>query len=897
MCVNSTLKIMQWNCNSIRNKIQEFRYVLSISNIDIVCLSETKLDHNYNLQVDRYKVYRSDRTSKGGGVALLIKSTISHEVLNKPNTSSIESIGIKVYTSVGVVNVVSCYKSPSRKLDVNDLKCLTRNCNFILTGDFNARQVSWLSPNNNNAGNIVRDFCITHNYFPIIPNECTHYSQKPNIKPSTLDISIVKNINYVNKTTVLQHFSTEHRPVLTEFDFQVTINKIPKNWDFTNADWDKFQIFLDNNIDECQVEMESKRQVDEWVLKLETLIKRAMSAAIPYKAQTQKSHIPVPKEILGIIKLKNRYRRKYQRTRDLKYRKIQNYLAKLTERFLIINKNKVFNKKLNKIRNPRNLWNIKKMLGKKDNNIPPLVYNNCQETTDKGKAEVLAKQFELVHLANKDLGSKSFENKVKREVKTYLLRNPRCAGEFEPTSSDEVNNILRSLKNNKAPGFDKLPNVCLKNLGIRAITLLVSLINSILKISYFPHHWKTAKVIPIHKPGKPSNLPSSYRPISLLSSLSKVCEKIILIRMRDFISSNNLMMPEQFGFRGEHSTTAQICRVTDDIIDGFNRKKHTGMVLYDVEKAFDSVWITGLLYKLIKINFPLYLILILKSYLENRAFRTYVNSHMSTLKKIGAGIVQGSLIGPVIFLLYINDMPKIKDMKRAVYADDTAYYATSWRIDTICNRLVNSANILNKYFRKWKLKLNASKTEIILFTRRRPIVPTDLPIMGGNITWSKSVKYLGVHLDSKLTYCIHTSKVKDKFFNSFRLLYPIFNRKSHLSEKNKLLLYKSCLRPILTYACPVYYNMADCHHKKLQILQNICLRIVGNHRMFTPLKFIHEKHQMLELKAFMQNLCIKFYLKLEKSNNVCLLDLKNYNQDIPKTYRKYVYKRLRHYYS
>ncbi|GBM42784.1 RNA-directed DNA polymerase from mobile element jockey, partial [Araneus ventricosus] len=196
-----------------------------------------------------------------------------------------------------------------------------------------------------------------------------------------------------------------------------------------------------------------------------------------------------------------------------------------------------------------------------------------------------------------------------------------------------------------------------------------------MKFGHFPTRWKTATIIPILKPGKDPTDPVSYRPISLLPSISKIGEHILLSRLNDHLDVNNILMPEQFGFRKNLSTTHQLLRVTEFIQEGLNNKQKTGAVFLDIQKAFDRVWQDGLIYKLLNYNTPLFLVKIFHSYLSNRKFAVSVNKELSRTKTIKAGVALGSKIGPLLFALYINDMPKQFNTIISIFADDTAILA------------------------------------------------------------------------------------------------------------------------------------------------------------------------------------------------------------------------------
>lgn len=291
---------------------------------------------------------------------------------------------------------------------------------------------------------------------------------------------------------------------------------------------------------------------------------------------------------------------------------------------------------------------------------------------------------------------------------------------------------------------------------------------------------------------------------------------------------------------------------------------------------------------------PKYLVHIINSYLSNRRFKVFVKNVPSNIKNIVAGIVQGSLLGPKLYILYTHDLPKIKNVNCGLFADDTVNYCTSWRIDTIVSRLQAIAKKQLKYFEKWKIKINVNKTEAIIFTRRRPELPATINVFNQELPWSSSVKYLGVHLDSRLTFTPHINKIREKYFIALKIIYPIFNKKSKLNLKNKSLLYKSCLRPVLTYAAPVWGNTCQTNMKKLQVLQNIGLRIIGNYPHYTRIKYLHEQLNYEYIQKFIDRLTKKFFESSSQTNNILLNRM--LTSDTSK-YKKYMYKRVKHRYK
>ncbi|KAK2578341.1 hypothetical protein KPH14_002065, partial [Odynerus spinipes] len=209
---------------------------------------------------------------------------------------------------------------------------------------------------------------------------------------------------------------------------------------------------------------------------------------------------------------------------------------------------------------------------------------------------------------------------------------------------------------------------------------------------------------------------------------------------------------------GWHSTTQQVTRIVNDIRLGFNKELVTVMLLLDIEKAFDRVWTERLLYKLITKGYPDTLVEFLSSYLSNRHLRVQINAVKSTKRKIGAGVPQGSILGPKLFNAYINDLPTFNKTKIALYADDTAIYTHSYNAIIAAKQIQTHTNILEPYYNKWKIHLNTTKTEAIVFTKKKDRcnkIFQPITVYGQKIITVNTVKYLGVHLDNKLTYRAH----------------------------------------------------------------------------------------------------------------------------------------------
>jgi hypothetical protein len=250
--------------------------------------------------------------------------------------------------------------------------------------------------------------------------------------------------------------------------------------------------------------------------------------------------------------------------------------------------------------------------------VPPLFDRGVQVFNSADKAELLAQHFERIHHLNLKVGTANHARIVNRTVNKYYSRSHPHVPQAHLIKPYELGHLIQSLKTKSAPGTDGISATKLRNLSRTALVHLTQIFNHILRSGYFPYAWKSAKVIPIQKPGKPLSDPGSHRIISLLSTVSKLLERVVAHKLSSFIQRNHILPPEKFGFRKRHSTVSQLARITDFITHAFNLRKHTGMVLLDTEKAYDTVRLNDLLFNLISLHLPDYLLLFLLSYLEGR---------------------------------------------------------------------------------------------------------------------------------------------------------------------------------------------------------------------------------------------------------------------------------------
>ena len=832
------IKTLSFNCQSIKPKLYEIYNYLSYKNIDIACFSETWLKDSDKICLPSYRVYRVDRQSGDhGGVAIAIKSNIKHKHIPPIKTSTIENVAISVDTPSGEIIFISAY-FPGTNLSREVLNCFRKDIRLIvsqkksyyLCGDLNSKHRLWNNMKANSAGIIIYNELITHPFIVMHSPTPTYYPPQRGCKPSNIDIVLTNGLHLTSQVTSSDDLSSDHCAIEFTIDCVANCNQHQdKNFRFDLADWNLFKSSINSNLD-LNRPLNSVKDIDNAISALTSACKQAMEISIPKRAN-KVHNLQLSSDIKNLIAYRNSIKRRIQRSSNRNFTYVYFLNRKIHHKIQEM-RNKKWNENLEICDfASKKFWQVTKLAKTKSNVMPP-IKTDCNTTlfTNHEKAEEIAKTFYSSHVLTQDMHDQETEDSVTDSID--LISNSRIEQKELAslmTTPKEVNREIRRLKNKKSPGDDGIPNKVLKQFPKRAIIMVTKIYNACLKFSYYPDTWKVAKVIPIPKPNKNLSLASSYRPISLLSSLSKILERIILQRISRYVDENNIIPFEQFGFRAKHSTSHQLLRVVKHVRKQFDHKRSTGMLFLDIEKAFDSLWHNGLLHKLLIDGFQLTLIKLIQSFLKDRKFFVCLQDGRSELFNIPAGAPQGSCLSPALYNIFISDLTIPSDCELAQFADDTGILTSHTNPNVISNRLRISTEAIISYFRKWKIKINTSKTEAIFFTRRRAkrfLPPRKFKFGSTEIEWSKKLKYLGLILDRKLLFGSHIEYTNERAQKYISILYSLISRRSKLNIRNKLLIYKSIIRPILLYACPVWGDCANVHLKKLQVTQNKCLKMI-----------------------------------------------------------------------
>ncbi|GFU72456.1 RNA-directed DNA polymerase from mobile element jockey [Trichonephila clavipes] len=456
-------------------------------------------------------------------------------------------------------------------------------------------------------------------------------------------------------------------------------------------------------------------------------------------------------------------------------------------------------------------------------------------------------------------------DKVDRTIRRFL--NSYSTSIPPLTSPQEICDIISKLNIRKAPGHDQIKNIALKSLPMNAITHLTKSFNKCLLLQYFPQIWKHCTISLLPKKNKDPKFPLNYRPISLISCVAKLFEKILLSRIQAFSDSNRSSPTSNFTGL-EKTSMPPLLRTTNIIIDGFNNYRTTGGIFLDVEKAFDRVWHNGLIFKLIQVNLPPYLIKIIHEYLSNRTFQVKINSIHSRIGSIRPGTPQGSILSPLLYSLYTYDFPTSPTVEVCLFADDAAILSQSHSPESVRKNLQTYLIKLKKWLTLWRISINTSKSQAIIFKKgnfKNKLNP--LKLFRNPIPWCDEVQYLGVTLDKKLTYRSHILQTSKKFKIKLHTLHRLLSKKSKLNLDKKRLIYLQHLLPVMLYACQIWGNTANYLLNKLQVLQNQAIRTILNAPFYIPRIILHRELKITSVRSRIKKLSLPFYNHLPSHHN------------------------------
>lgn len=838
------LRILQWNIRGM-NALDKFDSILYFLNncgltIDVIVLSETWIKANSLpiYEIPGYISTFSCRESSHGGLALYVNNKIHHNVISNHARDGLHSIRVELTVNGFCFEVIGVYRPPSYDFqtfyDILEewLHNSKKNTPCFIIGDVNV-------PVNLMNNNIVTKYrSLLESYGFICANSIVTRPASNNI----LDHVVCKSSDAfrLRNDTIYTDIS-DHLQILSSIQLngtkrkQTLIKKVVDNVRLTSM----FNHYIDSIT--CVDDVESC--FSEIITKYGQLLALCTTT---FATQITAKNLYCPwmtYDLWKLMQIKIKYLKLVKRNpNDLSLCDMLEHISKKVSSAKRTSKKHYYERLLSTTCHSK-LWkNINIIFGRtKGKEKINLVANGRKITDTPNVCEIFNNYFSTigVNLASRisNLTNMSPASNVCHVTNSIFLR---------PTNINEVTALIRELDINKSPGPDNIPASIIKGNPQAFAFILSQAFNKIVDTGEYPICLKTARVVPIFKSGDVSD-PCNYRPVSTLSVFSKILEKLLTARLFDFLKANNIIYKFQYGFRKQCGTMTAITELVDDLIDRIDKKNIVGGLFLDLKKAFDTLNHNILLQKLEAYGIRGIANDVIRSYLSNRTQFVAIENVRSSLRRIEVGVPQGSNVGPLLFLLYVNDIGrlKLKGLPR-LFADDTALFYPCADASTIITSMEHDLRILMDYFNANLLSLNLTKTKYMLFhSPRKKIANHANPRLNQiDIDMVDDFKYLGIHLDSTLSWDRQIRHVEHKLSS----LTGALKKVSYFVPKKALLsFYYGCIHSQIQYLISVWGHASKSKLKKVQTLQNRCLKIIFKLPILHPtlLLYSNSSHKIL----------------------------------------------------
>ena len=817
------LKIIYSNVDQLPNKRDELGKLVLDQNPDIIQLTEILPKHKTDINSDiefALPGYHKPFINKTPlrGIAVYIKENIDAQ--RNEELENCEFINESVFVNVKVNSVmllVGCvYRSGSNDketstMHLTELLKQTASQKFdkiIINGDINYPKINWQIENNNSGCeekfiNCLRDLFLTQH----IKKPTRHrVGQKSNI----LDLCITNDEGLISE---IQHLpalgKSDHDVLIMSLDLPITqpCPQAPR-FNYFKTDFAKFREYI-SSIDFSVLNQMTLEEAWNFFSKT---IHTGIEKFVPLrKVKKKQQPIWMNRKAMKCIKKKyilyKRYRTSHRHYDYQKYIQIRNetkrqirkavkeYEKNLAKNFKI--KPKHFWKYVNsKLKRPTGISNLKKPDG-------------TLTESDKEKADVINNFFSTVFTQENTTNIPVLEEHNNNIYLSDII-----------LTQEAVKLKLNKLDPNKAMGPDKIPAIILKELSQELSLPLVYIFNKSLSEGRVPSDWKNAEVTAIFKKGNKSEA-GNYRPVSLTSIVCKILESFITDQIRNHMESKNLFTQCQHGFRQHRSCVTQLLEVLNDFTQLIENKDSIDVIYLDFSKAFDTVPHKRLINKLHAYGINGNLVQWIEDFLTDRKQRVRVNTSFSEYTPVVSGIPQGSILGPILFVIYINDLPEILESSCKIFADDTKLYGSPNDKDILQKDLLS----LLEWSETWQIKFNINKCGILHIGTKNPkhdyFMNEDLNIQLNEVNSEKDV---GVTFSNDLKFDLHINNVVNKANQMLGIIKRSF---TYLDRDMFLRLYKGLVRPHLEYANIIWHPTFKRQSVMLENVQRRATKILN----------------------------------------------------------------------
>ena len=885
-----TMNMCAFNARSLRNKIEETWKFLSENTIHLLAVSESwfgKSVPDSSVTIPGFQApFRKDRNERGGGVCLYVSNNIPCRRRTDLERPDLELVWIEIFYEKTSFLAGCCYRPPaSTSAFYNLLESSLESASpskIVLLGDFNAKHSDWFDGDlTNRHGTTLKDLMDSLDLQQLC-SSATHMD-KTGTAVSLIDLVFTNTPSDVCQISVASPIgSSDHLPVIVKMSLGLAINnssqgcKATKYWlfnakdhvemakSFHPKDW---QFVLSEDVTDInQLWSKWRKQFFHEVEKfVPTSPRRPSSKRFPPWFTTH---------VRRLITTKNRLYRRAVRSRLPEHWEVYCSVRNKCNKSVRLAKSAHLKAQGEILADancpPSKWWQVARNLcgfsrATNDSQIPPLRSSNGNfAAVDLEKAELLN---EVYVNQNTSLSTDSFP-----------LGPTRVESKFNLTivSSLDVGKVVHSLPAKTSSGKDNISYRLLKEAGNGVIAPLTALFNHSFRLAQVPNEWKMAIVTPVFKGGqKDRTQPSNYRPIALTSCVARVMEKLVNAQLLKYLLTNNLIYTHQSGFLPRHSTVTQLAFLVNKWQLALDKGLCIESAFLDLSKAYDRVSIAGLMFKLSNCGVSSHALRWFDSFLLNRTQCVRLNGICSSWRCLKSGIPQGTVLGPSLFLVFINDLPEKLSNDCSIFADDTTVYAIGENPRSTCETLSSDLALASEWAEEWGMSFSAEKSEHLRVLNRTDRLEETEPrveMKDTPVPITKSHRHLGLVINRQLSWKDHINTI----YTSCAPKVGMLNRLGHYLKRDTLsLIYRGYIRPRLEYACAIWSGDNTVKLQKLQ--ERFCRR--------------HQVHMSpLDTRFKYHTLVLFFKIKAKMSPSYLSSSLpKSINQSTTYNLRKTIY--------
>ena len=874
-------KILQWNAQSLPAHGDELQRHLDTINHkpSVICIQETWLQENKSFHLKGYSTsVRKDRPlRRGGGVAIYVLEGKAHRVI--PVVSSLECCAVEVFSGSSHITICNIYHTdqpPSKSLFSDIIQQLPAPVFFC--GDFNAHHSLWGGRYDDNKGKALESF-IQENGF-IVLNDGSGTRLASDGSTSVIDLAFTTPRLAAKSEWAIHQESTlgsDHFPITTVISDQPQQRPPPgqPRWNMNRANWSLYTTICAEEVTAAL----AATNVDVFYKGVMAGINKAAERSIPVsRPSTEKPGAPWWNDECS--KAAEERKEALNRVRRTRHPDDYNlYVAVKKKCSLLIRKTKKehwrdYCAEVSESTTSKEVWDrVRLMSGRAVKTKGPnlLVDETGRVVTDSREiADLLADQYENASSDN-NLSEEFIRHRRRFETEQESILNDRSeyGGAInELFTMQELRTALAAAKDT-APGRDNITASMLRHLPESSLQVLLDLYNETWRQQQLPKEWKHSKIVPVLKPQKDPTKAVSHRPISLTSVPCKVMERMVNNRLTWYLERNNLLSPIQSGFRSNRNTMDNIIRLENAIQSTLRHGEFLVVVTLDLEKAYDLMWVNGLLCKLHQLGIRGKMLGWLRSFLTQRTSQVVVGGVGSRLFKCQNGSPQGGVVCPTVFIVMTNNVANHQScVLSGRYADDEKRWYRHKHLPTLKGKLEEDLALTVADYRRWGFKVAATKTTATVFTLNE--VPDDFNIVieGANIPVGKTVKILGITLDRKLTWNDHIRTVEAHCNKTLQLLRRITGYSWGTQAKELLSIYRALIRSKMDYGGELFESASTSVKEKLNIIQRKALRIcLGLPKSTASASTLREAGEMpLDLRRNITTINSYFRLRTQTPN-------------------------------